>query len=152
MLESYFFTDEDSLRAVGISSQPKLVHEKDIENFETCDEVYLLKYATLNDCEPNEPLRPNTKTWHARHPKDYLKHLIAVGEDGIYRETKGGVSALRALSPIRAMEVSSQRQFLRSLINDMANALNVPLSPDFVGDCHPVTSCHGKGDRILRNI
>lgn len=154
MLEAYFFTSDSALRAAGIRLQSLLVSEQDIEDFETCDASYLSRYAALPDDGSDGVIHPKTKTWFAKHPKEYLRYLVA-GGDGtgpVYRETKQGVAALQALSPADALAMETHRRFLRSLIHDVAFALNRPLPDELRGECHPKTSGHSKIDRLLRNI
>lgn len=153
MLEAYFFTSNAALRAAGIQSQSHLVPEKDIEDFETCDAAYLSRHAALPGGISDGVLRPQTKVWFAKHPKEYLKYLVA-GNDGtgVYRETQQGVAALQTLAPAEALAIETHRRFLRSLIYDVADALNLPLPDELRGECHPETSGHSKIDRLLRNI
>ena len=154
MLEAYFFTSESALQSAGIRLQSELIPEKDIEDFESCDSSYLLRYQTLSDGCSDGMIHPQTKVWFAKHPKEYMRYLVA-GDDGtvsVYRETHQGVAALQSLTPADALAVGAQHKFLRSLIHDVADALNLPLPGELRGECHPETSGHSKIDRLLRNI
>ena len=132
----------------------QLVPGKDLEDFESSDAGYLQKHSNLPKNVPPIPIRSKTQEWFAKHPKEYVKHLSAHPQTGVvaYREAIQGVAALKELNPKQALSIATQRQFLRSLVYDLADALNQPLPPAYHGDCHPETSRQGQRNRILRNI
>ncbi len=153
MAEAYFFTDLASLQGAGVTLQPQLVTDRDVEDFETGDSAYLSRYSELPLGVPNSPLFPKTQLWYAKHPKEYLKHLISSAADApIYHETKQGVKAMNQLKPAAALAVANHCRFLRSLIHDLADALNVTVTSELSGNCHPATSAHTNQNRLLRNI
>ncbi|MBS0203668.1 MAG: hypothetical protein JSS49_12255 [Planctomycetes bacterium] len=154
MLESYFYTCPSSLEAMDLQLQPDLVPGQDVEDFETRDPSYLLRFNALPATGADQVLRPQTSTWFAKHPKEYLKYLIGGGlaATRIYRETEQGAAALRALIPANALAIANHCRFLRSLIHDLADALNVSPTVELVGESHPETGVYSRPNRLLRNI
>ena len=153
MLEAYFFTCAPALQAAGLRLPVDLVPDQDVEDFETRDASYLSQYESLPSSGQDGVLHPQTSTWFAKHPKEYLKFLVDLNSPGsLYRETKQGTAALQALSPASALMIESHRRFLRSLIHDLADALNLEPSVQSRGECHPETSGHSNENRLLRNI
>jgi hypothetical protein len=154
MLESYFFTCPASLQAVKVQLLPDLVPGHDVEDFETRDTSYLVHFNALPASGADQVLRPQTSTWFAKHPKEYLKYLVSGGQTAtkIYRETKQGAAALQALIPANALAIGNHCRFLRSLIHDLAEALNVSPPVEIAGESHPETSAHLNPNRLLRNI
>lgn len=154
MLEAYFFADPIAILRATERSIFEIVPEKDLEDFETCDTAYLQKHAHLPTSQAPVPMQPNTQEWFAKHPKEYLRHLSSDPQTGLakYRESQHGSSALKQLSPLQALAIATQRRFLRSMVYDLADALNTQLPAEIVGDCHPVTSHQARSNRVLRNI
>ena len=132
---------------------PSLVQDRDLEDFESCDALYLSKFANLSETSADGLIRPQTQIWFKKHPKEYLRYLIA-GPDGCgptYRETQQGVAALSKtiIRSLLSTPATQPPDFARSLIYDLADALDQPVTD---GDRHPATSRQADPDRLLRNI
>ena len=154
MLEGYFFADGDAIQKATGKSLFHLVPGKEFEEFQTCDAGYLQKYTDLPPGAYAGPILPKTQEWFAKHPKEYVRHLSADPQTGLhkYREAHQGVDALNVLSPNHALAVTTERRFLRSMVHDLADALNTQVPVAFQGDCHPETSRHAQATCVLRNI
>jgi hypothetical protein len=154
MLEAYFFADQNAILKATARSSFEIVSGRDLEEFESCDAAYLQKHSTLPKSQSPFPILPSTQEWFAKHPKEYVRHLSTDPQGGVvtYREATQGAEALKELCPVHALAVTTQRRFLRSMVNDLADALNTEVSLAFQGVCHPVTSRHAQANRVLRNI
>jgi len=136
MTEAYFFGDRATLAAAGVTAQPRLEPDVDLESFSVVDTTYL-----------SEPR--GTKTWatenRRRHPKHYLQFLL---EPDAYAETEHGRRALDQLdwSALVAAH-ASHLSFARSMLADLADALGLPAAR-FMGPRHPATA---RAPSILRN-
>ena len=151
MVESYFYTDENSIKALGLDpDSPRIRTDHDAESFWTDDPDYTQAIGTLAD----RTAAGRTWTaaqWYERHPKHYLKYLLSPTSPydptvKSYKERDEGAKALVALDADTVLTHQSHQTFLRSLINDLADALN---APNRKGDCNPLTSNNGT---LLRNI
>jgi hypothetical protein len=69
----------------------------------------------------------------------------------LYSETEQGCNALLAINWRAVLARTQQTLFLRSLFQDLPDALDRDLS-DFPGDTHSLTSDYRRRDRILRNF
>ncbi len=144
MAEPYFFGEPAAL--VRAKANPVLNRfdpaARDVEDFEVDDPAYLA------------PAPPGA-AWSAeprhRHPKHYIRYLCdPMGQrPRAYRETHEGLAALQVLDWKRVLHNPEHAAFARSLVEDIADALNVP-SP-CPGPCSLLTA-RGSGEGLLRNI
>lgn len=143
MVETYFFGEAEALARAG-ARRASVVDPAaiDLEQFETTDPSFL-------EAEFESALWATED--RARHPKRYLQFLCDPAGQGAhrYRETQGGVKALRELAWQQVMSRATSVMFLRSLLDDLADALGV--SPPHPGDCHSLT-VRGAGRGVLRNL
>ncbi|HYO53700.1 hypothetical protein [Archangium sp.] len=142
MVETYFFGEAAALeRAKAHRAPNRFDTARDLEDFEVDDAAYLAP-------------APSTAPWKAeprhRHPKNYVRYLCDPTGTQLraYRETHEGLDALRVLDWIAVLRHEPHAAFSRALVDDVADALNVP-SP-CPGVCSPLTV--RKGDGLLRNI
>lgn len=147
MVEAYFFGEPAALTRAS-AQRPALVEGQalDVEDFLTQDPTFLA-------------MPDKAKEWatadRQRHPKRYLQYLCdpSPSEHGPsptrYRETLGGVRALRELDWSGALAHETHARLARSLFADLSAALEVdnPLP----GLCHPETSRPG-AKALLRNL
>lgn len=131
MVEAYFFGSPDALTRAGAKRAAILEPSRDLEEFGVTDPDYLAALTNERD---------------ARHPKRYLEWLCRPDS---YKETKGGVAALRELDWRTVFSPVEQVQFARSLFHDLAEALGE--ETPFPGRTHPLT-LRSDPDRVLRNI
>lgn len=122
MVEAYFFGDPAALVRAGASRAPQLAQPTDLEQFRAADREYLdLPPGTERVADP--PLRE-------RHPKAYLHFLCdptLTDRQRRYRETRGGVAALRDLNWVSVVAGPPHCPFLHALLDDLSAALNHPL-------------------------
>ncbi len=147
MTEAYFFGETDSLIRAGAQRDSQLPSNLDIEQFRTIDPDYLAIPAG-NKRIPNHPNRE-------RHPKSYLDFLCdpSLGDrKKKYKETRGGVCALRTLDWQQVLSGPPHCPFLQAFLDDLAQALNSPLS--FVSRNHADHRCRfpGPQNAVLRNL
>lgn len=142
MAESYFFGEAAALERARANKAPnRFDAARDLEDFEVDDLAYLAP-------------APTTAPWKTeprhRHPKNYVRYLCDPTGTQLraYRETHEGLDALRVLDWTAVLRHETHAAFARALVDDVADALNVP-SP-FPGLCSPLTV--RKGDGLLRNI
>jgi hypothetical protein len=144
MAEAYFFGEPAALvRAQAALSLNRFdPAARDVEDFEVDDPAYLAP-------------APSGAAWKAeprhRHPKHYIRYLCdpAGQQPRAYRETHEGLAALQTLDWKRVLLNPEHAAFARSIIDDIADALNVP-SP-CPGPGAPLTA-RGAGEGLLRNI
>jgi hypothetical protein len=138
MVESYFFGEAAALQRAKAHRAPnRFDTARDLEDFEVEDAAYLA--ATV----------PGKSEPRHRHPKNYVRYLCdPTGQLRAYRETHEGLDALQVLDWTAVLRQEAHAAFARALIDDIADALNVP-SP-CPGVCSPLTV--RKGDGLLRNI
>lgn len=142
MVESYFFGEAAALERARANRAPnRLDPARDLEDFEVDDLDYLTP-------------APSTASWKAvprhRHPKNYVRYLCdpTGTQPRAYRETHEGLEALRVLDWTTVLRQEAHAVFARALVDDVADALNVP-SP-CPGVCSPLTV--RRGDGLLRNL
>jgi hypothetical protein len=142
MVETYFFGEAAALeRAKATRAPNRFGAARDLEDFEVDDPAYLAP-------------APSTAPWKTeprhRHPKNYVRYLCDPTGTQLraYRETHEGLDALQGLSWTAVLRNDAHSAFARALVDDVADALNVP-SP-CPGTCSPLTA--RKGDGLLRNI
>jgi hypothetical protein len=142
MAESYFFGEAAALDRARANKAPnRFDPARDLEDFEVDDPAYLAP-------------APTTAPWKVeprhRHPKNYVRYLCdpAGTQLRAYRETQEGLEALRVLDWTAVLRNGPHAAFARALVDDVADALNVP-SP-CPGLCSPLTVRKGNG--LLRNI
>ena len=145
MIEAYLFAEPDALIRAGARRPPILRSDCDLENFETDDPEYRAKIIST----------PGTPQTRLRHPKWYLRWLCDPTSlrEKAYKETKGGLAALRELDWSRVLGEPDRCPFLRSLVVDLADALGQSLPFSDLGG-NFLTSRHNPGRRnpTLRNI
>jgi hypothetical protein len=145
MIEFYLYADPDALIRAGAQRLAILRSDSDLEDFETDDPDYR---AIINST-------PGTPQTRLRHPKWYLRWLCdpTCLREQAYKETKGGLAAVRELDWSRVLGQPDRCPFLRSLIVDLADALGRSLPFSDLGG-NPLTSRHNPGRRnaTLRNI
>jgi hypothetical protein len=143
MVETYFFGEPAALARAKADRAPNRFDAttRDVEDFEVEDVAYLAP-------------APPTAPWNAgprhRHPKHYVRYLCdpTGSQARAYRETHEGLEALRVLDWPAVLRNEAHAAFARALIDDLADALNVP-SP-CPGTGSPLTVRRGEG--LLRNI
>jgi len=156
MIESYFFGYLTSLYEAGVSAsiKPRLVHDTDVELFETNDS----DPNWVNECrdENTKKVSNNINWWHyEKHPKHYLEHLIERSDPGmIYNETEHGKRALEKIAWNNVPKIKSDTPFIRSLFEDIADwfGLQNPIGNGLTNIyVYPDKSLNSK-DLILRNM
>jgi hypothetical protein len=146
MVETYFFGEPAALtRARAVRAPNRFdAAARDLEAFEVEDSDYLSPTASAASWGTlPQPIR-------RRHPKNYIRYLCdpAGTQPRAYRETHEGLEALQALDWPTVLRNEAHAPFAHALIDDVADALNVP-SP-CPGTCSPLTV--RRGDGLLRNI
>ena len=167
MVESWFFGDPDSLKRAGVPHGVTVCFgaTDDPERFVTNDPDFLT--AAQADCPAlmamptsrQKKLRPK---WlgalpRERHPKGYLQWLCRAPTlecCTTYSETHAGVDALKSLSWGALLSRPNQLGMLRSLIEDLSDALGSPPSaPLAPGAVFPLPSRHAlPPSPTLRNL
>jgi hypothetical protein len=142
MVETFFFGEPAALQRARADRAPnRFDPTRDLEDFEVDDPAYLAP-------------APSSAPWKAtprhRHPKNYVRYLCDPKgtQPRAYRETHQGLDALRVLDWTAVLRHEAHAGFARALVDDLADALNVP-SP-CPGTCSPLTARKGGG--LLRNI
>lgn len=148
MTEAYFFGESAALQRAGVAppQAPQLVHS-DWEQFLSSDTAYLGLPAG-SDRVVDMPERQ-------RHPKSYLHYLCdptLADKKCRYKETKGGVAALRALDWPQVLTPAPHCPFLHALLDDLAEALGQ--RPAFVDHARADvrTRYPGPPNPLLRNV
>lgn len=147
MVEAYFFGEATALQRAGAVTTPQIPDALDLESFQTTDSAYLQL--------PNSSERLADMPQRQRHPKSYLHYLCdptRADKKRRYRETVGGVAALRDLDWQKVLAVPPHCPFLHALLDDLATGLNHSLA--FVSQTHghALTRFPGGQDRVLRNL
>ncbi len=143
MAEAYFFGEPDAIRRAG-AKKKSMVSGKylDVEEFLVSNDADYLKASS-------------DKYWakdqRERHPKCYLQYLCDPSgtekRKNRYRETHGGVNALKTLNWGMVLRNRGYVKFIRSLFDDISDRFG--LSNPYPGNCDPITS-NGKNS-VLRN-
>ncbi len=153
MAEALFFPDPESIARTG-ALRPSLFQwpARDFEDFEVDDPEFLAQPVVTH------PPDLRARTWaiegRARHPKAYLRFLVQPNPyrtSPRYQETRQGVAALRELDWNKLVAESSLGRLARSLLDDLAWALDVDF-PARHGDLHESTRFGGRPHNLLRNI
>jgi hypothetical protein len=147
MTEAYFFGEPAALQRAGAVQPPHLSAGLDLEQFRTTDSTFLAL--------PPRTDRISDMPNRERHPKSYLHYLCdptLADRRRRYRETHGGVDALRTLDWQQVISVPPHCPFLHAFLDDLTAALNRALP--FVHQAHtdPRTRFPGSTARILRNL
>jgi hypothetical protein len=147
MTEAYFFGDAAALRRAGVSRAHQVPTDLDLEQFRTIDQEFLALPAGTSGIA-NMPDREF-------HPKCYLRYLCdpTLGDKRArYKETVGGVAALRSLDWPVVLHPSPHCPFLHAFLDDLGEALNSP--PLFVSRDRADHRVRfpGLANRILRNL
>jgi hypothetical protein len=161
MTEAYFFKDKMDgsnpaalNRAGAVLQSTVLGNQIDVENFKVINHTYQgVDYLTSE----GSSYWAKTLENRDKHPKKYLDYLCCPKTDKKtcrkrrYRETKGGVNALKALDWDSVFSGNSnQVKFLRSLFHDIAWKFNLQIP--YQGKCASITEYIDKKNRVLRNI
>lgn len=167
MIEAWFFADPAALRTAGVPASRPVVFtaQQDPEQFCTDDPAYLS--AGSGDCPKWTALPPDRQKklrpkWlgaspREQHPKGYLQWLCIDGSQRgctTYKESASGARALGGLHwPTVFSRQPTQLAFLAALLDDVSDAVNVPLAGLAGRSLAPETSlaCGGQSG-ILRNI
>ena len=148
MTEAYFFGDPAALQVAGAVQAPQLPAALDVESFQTNDAAFLQLPNAQFDRIVDMPHRQ-------RHPKSYLHYLCdptLADRRRRYRETAGGVAALRQLDWQRVLTPAPHCPFLQAFLDDLVYALNHPLGFVSRAHAHPLTRFPGGQNRLLRNL
>ena len=148
MLESYFFTDPQSIESMKLDSAVVKQDSDDAEKFRTENVDYLKSVEHLDPLSVGGTARE----WFGSHPKHFINYYFDSSEEydpkrNLYREVMHGAPALRKLRTEMVFAVNEHCSFLRSLINDLSLALGVE---QVTGVENDVTK-FGSG-KTLRNI
>jgi hypothetical protein len=151
MAEAYFFGEvPDALVRAGATLTSTVSgKDMDVENFlVTNDTNYLTAPKGTSFWAKNQ-------TDRAQHPKRYLDYLccpdINTNKKARYRETHGGIKALKTLNWDSVLLGNSPSgAYLRALFDDISWRFNLP-NP-YPGFCAPITTYKIEQDNILRNL
>lgn len=147
MTEAYFYGEPAALQRAGAVNLPQLPPGLDLEQFHMVDAPFWWL--------PQKTDRIGDMPGRFRHPKSYLHYLCdptLTNKSARYRETRGGVDALRTLDWARVLGSEPHCPFLHALLDDLTVALNSPLP--FVNLAHADQRYRfpGPQNRILRNL
>ncbi len=147
MTEAYFYGEPAALRRAGAIAAPQLPDGLDLERFYAVDASFWWL--------PPRTARIADMPRRFRHPKSCLHYLCdptLADNRTRYRETQGGVAALRTLDWANVVSAPPHCPFLHALLDDLTQALNSPLS--YVNRAHADPRCRfpGPKNRILRNL
>ncbi|MCK5522630.1 MAG: hypothetical protein KAI83_05790 [Thiomargarita sp.] len=161
MIEAYFFGDKmdhgnpAALNKAGAILKSTVSGKNlNVEDFKVIEHIhqgvdYLTATGTSNWAKTLEN--------RDKHPKKYLDYLCCPETDKKtarkhrYRETKGGVEALKILDWNTVLSSKQNYvKFLRALIHDIAWKFDLPI--DDTGQCASFTEYTDKPNRVLRNI
>ncbi len=120
MTEAYFFGETDALKRAGAERSSMVSGmNMDVEDFRVTNDSDYLK-AVKGDFY--WAIDTNKRD---RHPKHYLQYLCdpecKAEKNERYRETKGGVEALKKLNWNSVLKNSQYVKFLRSLFDDISD-------------------------------
>ncbi|MBD9362141.1 hypothetical protein [Methylomonas fluvii] len=148
MVEAYLFGDTVALGLAGVPTEviPKLVHQSDVEKFETNDPKWLPTCRIENTKKAND-----NKLWwlHERHPKAYLDYLLPKE----YSETTHGLQALIKLNWPQVPKCQHDIPIFGSLFQDVADWFNIanPITGATHPDFYP-TKTSNRANLLLRNM
>lgn len=148
MVESYLFGDTNALGLAGvpIGITPQLVHQSDVEAFETNDPKWLPNCRIENTKKNNDG-----KPWwfHERHPKAYLDYLLPKD----YSETTHGSQALMKLNWPQVPKCQHDIPIFGSLFQDVADWFNIanPITGATHPDFYPAITVN-RSNLLLRNM
>lgn len=149
MVEAYLFGDAVALGLAGvpIGVSPQLVHQSDVEEFETNDPKWLPTCHKENAIQQNN----HNKPWwlHERHPKAYLDYLLPKD----YTETFHGKQALMELNWFQVPKCQHDIPIFGSLFEDVANWFNManPINGATHPDFYPEKTVN-RNSLLLRNM
>jgi hypothetical protein len=147
MTEANFFGDAAALQRAGVSRPHHVPADLDLEHFRTIDQEFLALPAGTSRIAD----MPDREF----HPKCYLSYLCdpTLGDRRArYRETVGGVAALRSLDWSGVLHPPPHCPFLHAFLDDLAEALNSPLAFVNPARADPRVRFPGPKNRILRNL
>ncbi len=157
MVEAYFFAESAALERAGAKRASAFdAKAVDAEQFFVHD----LDFTAPKDHENKNSLPRWATPYRQRHPKNYLQFLCdPLGtsprpylEVDNAQTRSSGQAALRQLDWAKVFVQGQHVQFVRSLIHDLADALDEPdVKQRFPGATHPLTWPPSR-DRILRNV
>jgi hypothetical protein len=131
MMEAYLFGDAMALVLAGvpIGVSPQLVHQSDVEEFETNNPEWLPTCHTENVKKQNN----HNKPWwrHECHPKAYLEYMLS----GNYNETIHGKQALMELNWPQVPKCQHDIPIFGSLFQDVADWFGI--ANPIIGATHP---------------
>ncbi len=147
MTEAYFFGEPAALQRALAQRPHEVPANLDLEQFRTTDRAFLSL--------PPGTARIVDMPQREFHPKSYLHFLCdptLADRRRRYRETHNGVAALESLSWESVVSAPPHCPFPHAFLDDVADALNSPLSfiERLSGDER--TRLPGPADRILRNL
>lgn len=177
MIESWLFADPDgpaNARAPTTHLPPKLIQDRDPEDFETHDQAYSSDTGQCCTGTPPKALPPHRRTdktpeWlkadsprervkirREIHPKRYMAWLCRSAEQrncSTYSDRTGAMS-LRQIAWGRVLETPTHMRFLRALLFDLADAIGSPPAGfSLIGDQSDLTSLRTpRSPRVLRNL
>lgn len=166
MIESWLFGDEGCLSRAGVlaSRLPPRLYPGDPEALRTNDPDYMAddgQGCTQLIRRNRNKRRPVKAAWvrddRERHPKAYLTWLCrdpAEKKCSTYRESDGGVDALRALNWMTALKEPKHLCYARALIQDISDLTGqTPEGVELNSISVPLTSRFSlPPDPVLRNI
>jgi len=147
MTDAYAFGDPAALTRAGVKRTPLLQAGRDLEEFQVDDPDYR---AAISE----KAFGYGSGVDLTRHPKWYLRWLCEPSgppKEGAYKERKQGFAALKDLDWSKILGPEGHCPFLRSLVVDLADALDVTLPFGRQG-LSMLTYDPGKKNRTLRNI
>jgi hypothetical protein len=150
MVEAYLFGDASALALAGvpIGVSPQLVHQSDVEEFETNDPTWLPTCYKENAVQQNKHNKP---WWHHEyHPKAYLDYLLSSGD---YKETIHGNKALMQLNWPGVPKCQHDILIFGSLFHDVADWFGItnPIGGATHPDFYPVKTVN-RNSLLLRNM
>ncbi|MDC3959006.1 hypothetical protein KEG38_34445 [Polyangium jinanense] len=152
MVEAYFLAEPAALTRAGATRASTF--DATTNNTESSFQVSDREFLAPPNHKNKHALPPWASADRARHPKRYVQFLCdPTGTKAqAYKETGGGRNALSKLDWPAVLATSTHAQFVRSLIHDLADALEEPaVAQRFAGATHPLTWPPRKG-HLLRNV
>lgn len=157
MVEAYFFADSAALERAGAKRASAFdATAVDVEQFVVQD----LDFTIPKNHKHKNSLPKWATSGREKHPKNYLQFLCdpSGASPRPYLEVDdeqgrpSGQAALRKLDWSSVFAPAPSVQFIRSLIHDLADALDEPgVKQQFHGATHPLTWPPTRGN-VLRNV